>query len=98
MPAGQVSTHETPQPNWSAYLQPTLGNGQVSLHMTCPEDTRFNLQVVDQSGKILLQKVIVCPAGTNEQQLQLTQFPDGIYFIYIAASNGSSTLRFLKQQ
>lgn len=84
------------QINLRIYPNPVIGQGRVEFIL--PHADYVILNLADISGKLYHRvNMGLLQEGTCQYTLDLTTFPDGLYFLNLSTINGTQTLRFLKR-
>ena len=76
--------------SFQAYPNPS--NGQVLIRVANPED-RNEIKVTNMVGEVIFNKT----SNSGLALVDLTNYPQGIYFISVANSNGTSTVKQIKE-
>jgi hypothetical protein len=74
------------------YPNPTKGDLTVEI-MNLPEGKTANLRLYDMSGNLVLQKTNI----TDTEYLNISNRPNGIYLMRIAAGDSSTEWKIIKQ-
>ncbi|MBL7794355.1 MAG: pre-peptidase C-terminal domain-containing protein [Saprospiraceae bacterium] len=78
------------------FPSPTTDNLFVQYH--APESEITRLYIIDMMGRAVLQREFAARAGENRESVPVQQLAPGMYFVFIAASNGrSEAVRFVKE-
>jgi len=77
-------------------LYPTPTTGIVNVVYSSNSKT-IDFILSDLSGRSLYQKTLKVGSGRNTTQLDLTNFPAGVYFLNVLAENGSKRTKVLKE-
>jgi hypothetical protein len=83
------------QLNLNTYPNPTTNAINFNFQLNSPSVT--NLQVFDQSGKIVVQNNLGALAGKQNHQFDCSNFSAGVYTILLNAGSKSYTGKFVKQ-
>ena len=84
------NTNELPTNAYTVYPNPT----QNILNIHNPSSAVLDVMVTDISGKVILQKY-----NTNETQINVANYPQGMYFVTLTnqQNNTKTTLKFIKE-
>ncbi len=79
-------------------LQPNPVSNTAVLNISAAEREELMLAVTDSRGSRVLQKTIQAVAGSNQEEINMTNFPAGAYILSVTSLNGQQkVLRFIKQ-
>ncbi len=76
--------------NFTAYPNPT--NGMVTIKLSEPKNQI--IQVSDITGKIVIESKLI---NSKQTQIDLTAFPNGVYFIKLFNKNKISVIKIVKK-
>ena len=77
-------------------LYPNPGKGIFNIDAVLPTEENVRIAVTDMLGKQLMPDIFI--QGTNQfnQQVDLSQFANGVYFVRIQVADTSLTVRYIK--
>ncbi|PCJ66323.1 MAG: hypothetical protein COA58_05985 [Bacteroidetes bacterium] len=78
-------------------LYPVPTNGVITYTLENQLYGRLEIQVVDVTGKSILQKNIIKGSSVLEGNLDLTDYPAGVYLIQFKINNAQATHRVIKE-
>jgi len=78
------------------WITPTLTSNDITVFTTLDEMDHAQINVVDINGKIMQQHV-QSSNSTNELQLNVSDFPAGIYFVQMVANDTVLVEKFVKR-
>lgn len=78
----------------AASLFPNPSNGEFTLQVNGKNVEEFNLKVLSISGQLIYQSTI---KNGKQQKLNITNQPNGVYFIHLTSNKGASVLKVVKQ-
>lgn len=81
--------------DFNIYPNPTVGNLNVMVNI--PQAMKFQVNVVDLSGKQLQSHNIHGQPGANNVVLDLNTLAKGMYFVEIISNGAKSTKQFVRQ-
>ncbi len=87
------------QPNMSTSLfrvYPNPVQGQATVEFESPDNTKYELKIVDMFGRILVAKRGTAFAGINTVQLPLSGYSKGIYLVNLTSKGKVRTIKLLK--
>jgi uncharacterized protein (DUF2249 family) len=74
--------------NYRIYPNPTNGE----LFVSHPLNSEFNITITDITGKVLKTTTL-----QNNESLDVTSYPQGMYFIQVESGNERNTYKFIKK-
>jgi hypothetical protein len=79
--------------NFGLQVYPNPTHGPVTVQYNLPADENVTIQLWDLSGQILgtVLENAVRPAGSQTQQMDISQLPAGYYMLNILNTEGNST-------
>lgn len=77
-------------------VYPNPSNAIFNVETNLKSASPITYQVTDISGKIVLTKSILVPAGKHAEALDLSDVQASIYFLSISSNEGISTLKIIK--
>ena len=77
-------------------LYPNPGKGIFNINAVLPSEENVRIAVTDMLGKQLMPDIFI--QGTNQfnQQVDLSRFANGVYFVRIQVADTSLTVRYIK--
>lgn len=85
---GYILEQSTPNPT----------KGRVEIGFQIPESTEVNITILDLNGKVLLQENRgVLNAGRHTVNMNLTDFPKGVYYYELRTQNFNGVKKLVKQ-
>lgn len=87
-----VSGSKAPELNFGLYPNPATD--MVTLELSLLHPTEVSIQLLDESGRLLLNKQVSATPGDNEIQVDVSSIPSGYYEVYLwsPTAKGSKTL------
>lgn len=79
------------------FPNPVLTEASVEIQWEGDAQEAY-LQIVDASGKLLLQEPVSLVSGKNTQRLNMGSYPAGSYFLYLVGNDWDVSLDKLKKQ
>jgi hypothetical protein len=80
-------------PELSVYPNPASGMVQVSLSVD--EKTSMDLEIINLTGQSVFSKTYPAFSGTYHEEIDISQFPSGVYFIRIHTPEGIVNKKFI---
>jgi hypothetical protein len=77
-------------------LQPNPTSGILNLNIAFEQAFETNIQVLDAYGR-LLQESNNAATDLVQQQLDMSNYPAGLYFVRLSANGQTATKRVVKQ-
>lgn len=81
----------------SIQVAPNPTGGLSTLRFEAAATTPYQLSIFNTDGQLLLTKNAFSSAGVNNQLLDLTNLPSGLYFLKLQTDKEVHTLRVVKQ-
>lgn len=78
----------------AATLFPNPSNGEFTLLVNGTDVEEYNVRILSISGQLIYQSTI---KNGKKQMLDITNQPNGVYFVHLASDKGTSVLRVIKQ-
>lgn len=78
-------------------LYPNPANELLNVNINSSENTEVVISVMDVLGKELNRQRVLAKAGNNILNLDLSSYPEGIYFLDVKTDTERFTKRFIKQ-
>ncbi len=79
-------------------VYPNPVSAQLNIELTSQESGHTDLYIYDINGRALLKFSKEIVKGFNNQQIDVSRLPAGIYFIYFPNGSGeNSRLKFVKE-
>ncbi len=69
---------------------------QLSIQFVAEKEDEYQLEIIDLSGKILMNKTHQIIRGENTIKLNVASLPTGLYFAKLTNGEASSNLKFVK--
>ncbi len=88
-----ISTPQNPITDFSLYQNQNNETIDVSFYANGNE--KINLQLIDITGRVLLQKIISASSGFNKQQLQTPNTGTGVYLMRLQNNGGAVTKKLV---
>jgi minor extracellular serine protease Vpr len=79
--------------SWSLFPNPS--NGRINVISTAGKVDHALLQVVDISGKMVVQQNWALKQGINQTHIDLSGFPGGLYLVKMITGSGQSTVKVI---
>lgn len=76
-------------------IYPNPSNDVVNIKITTLEATKFDLSIIDITGKVLYQESIIMNSGLGMTSLDVSQFSAGMYVVSVNSSYGLINKRFV---
>ena len=80
-----------------AVLYPTPSNGVFQLDYSGKKHETLSLSIVDMKGSTVSSELWTVNEGYNQRALQLSHLPKGVYFLKLASTSGSVTIKTVFQ-
>ena len=71
-----------------------------TLHLKINEakDQKVNVHLLDASGRMLLQRAFVPQTNTHQEEFEVSELANGMYFLKVVAGDKQATLKVVKVQ
>ncbi len=76
-------------------LSPNPSDGPIQLNIESSDLTDFQLQVMDYSGKIILEKNLADSPASFSESFDWSHFPKGMYLIRLSSAKGIRTQKLV---
>ena len=80
-------------------LFPTVTDGAFTLQLQTAAAATFQIDFIDQFGRMVMQRVVQAPEGNHQQNFSVASLAKGVYYVRVRRSTGEfvSTERLIKQ-
>lgn len=78
-------------------VSPNPGSGLFTLFVTSEKEHDAMLEVIDITGNVIVSEKLLFPKGNSLKALDISEKPDGIYFLKIATGKQSKVCRIVKE-
>lgn len=92
-----VNIDNQPQGTIPVYAFPNPSKEEVNLNIISAVAERALLKIIDATGKETLRREINLSLGINQQNIQLSGFASGGYFIHVLTKNNSRVVQIVIQ-
>jgi hypothetical protein len=77
---------------------PTLVNSSTVLNLSSSLNTKIDIAITDNSGKLVYRQSALINNGSNTMTLNLSELAAGTYLLNASTAEGkNSSIRFVKQ-
>jgi hypothetical protein len=70
-------------------IYPNPATSFVNIDLKASQRTAYTVQLMDMSGRVVLQNANTAVSGINHTGLDVSGMPKGIYFLRISSTTGS---------
>ncbi|PSL19882.1 T9SS type A sorting domain-containing protein [Dyadobacter jiangsuensis] len=88
---------ETPEVAFSATTYPNPVNDQFSVNIEGAGGEKVRLQLLDISGRTILDKVVTAGSGTYQETISMAQKQAGMYLLRVSTATHTQSLKILKR-
>ncbi|MCE7067142.1 T9SS type A sorting domain-containing protein [Dyadobacter sp. CY326] len=88
---------ETPNVAFNATTYPNPVDDQFSVNIEGAEGEKVRLQLLDVSGRTILDKVVTAETGTHQETIPVTQKQTGMYVLRVSTATHTQSLKILKR-
>lgn len=98
LPVLMTASADVPESPVILKIYPNPGNGLFNMALQSPESGSIYFKISDITGKTLMQEEVAdFKAGNNiHRRFDLSEYPDGIYFVKINQNGNTSTQKIIK--
>ena len=76
-------------------MYPNPSDGQITVEFELEEKAKTNLQIFDQSGRVVLEEDLGKIEGRWMRQFDLGQYGAGVYYINLSQGKKALTKKFI---
>jgi PKD repeat protein len=76
-------------------LYPNPAGLASTLYFSASQSTNVSVKLMNTLGEVVFQEQTTAHAGNNQQSIDLTNLPIGIYFLQVSSSSSISTKRLV---
>ncbi|MDP5170504.1 MAG: T9SS type A sorting domain-containing protein [Bacteroidia bacterium] len=84
-------------PGFDVYVTPNPSDELVSVIWEQPSESQTDIRLLDLQGRVLWQSSAAFPMGESHQDISLSEFPEGYYFVRVTIGTLSKTVRVVKR-
>jgi hypothetical protein len=88
---------ESPKAAFNATTYPNPVDDQFAVHIEGAGDEKVRLQLMDLSGRTILDKVVTAETGTYQETIPMAQKQTGIYLLRVNTATHTQSLKILKR-
>jgi hypothetical protein len=88
---------ETPKVAFNATTYPNPVNDQFSVNIEGAGGEKVRLQLLDVSGRTILDKVVTAETGTYQETIPMAQKQTGMYLLRVSTATETQSLKILKR-
>ena len=92
-----AAEEETVKPAFTATTYPNPVDDQFAVKIEGAEHEKVRLQLLDVSGRTILDKVVTAETGTYQETIPMAQKQTGMYLLRVSTATHTQTLKILKQ-
>jgi len=85
--SGQIVATVIPNP---------IRQNEINLQYTSPQNANVEVEVIDMTGKVLIQKIISVVEGENNIMLPAQNWSSGVYYLRTIQSQTIKSIKFVK--
>jgi len=83
--------------HFTVYPNPTTSTATISFDQLA-QGSKYEIRVTDIMGKIIMKQSAIANSGQNIRQLDLSNYPSGIYIVTVISNEGTKTLKVYKEK
>ena len=83
--------------HFTVYPNPTTSTATISFDQFA-QGSKYEIRVTDIMGKIIMKQSAIANSGQNIRQLDLSNYPSGIYIVTVISNEGTKTLKVYKEK
>ena len=83
------------RPGWG-FIGPNPATTALTVQFDLEIEADVQIEILDLTGKKWLNTTVEAFAGNNQVELDIADFPAGVYFCHLKNNDQKQTMRFLK--
>ncbi len=73
-----------------------IRQNEINLNYISPQDAEIEIEVIDMTGKVLIQTTVSVSEGENNIQLPIQNWASGVYYLRTIQNQTSKSIKFVK--
>ncbi|MBB3842318.1 hypothetical protein FHS57_006349, partial [Runella defluvii] len=93
-----LSSRRDLNPLTFAEIMPNPVSSVLRLKVSDAKDQKVNISLMDASGRAMLQRSFIPETNTHQEEFNVSELTNGIYFLKVNAGEKQATLKVVKVQ